>query len=95
MRDTPPVPSPAAAPDPGPPLDTELARLASAAARGALATMDGIIARGGWIPRVLPTVEAFDSGWPHLSKGTSARPDGPPDHAAMLGETRKASRPLA
>lgn len=82
--------------DAAPPLDPNLAALALAAAEDVLRATEEVIGRGGWIPRVaLPTVGAFDSGWPNLTKSLSAQPDNPPDRAAMFAEQQDRFHPLA
>jgi hypothetical protein len=43
----------------------------------------------------MPTVGAFDSGWPNLTKGIGTQPDSPPDRPAMFAEKQQTLRPLA
>lgn len=43
----------------------------------------------------MPTVGAFDSGWPNLTRGFSPQPDGPVDRAAMFAEKADTLHPLA
>lgn len=61
------------------------------------AAADAYVASGGWVSRVkLPTLGAFDSGWPHpRSAGPFAADDAPIDYSALFGPERDRLRSIA
>jgi len=81
----------------GQPRDPELWKLTLAAVRGAAAAADIYLDRDVWRPRVrLPTVSAFESGWPNISSPSTFPPDTAPiDYSALFGSQRGQLRPMA
>lgn len=78
------------------PRDNELWEMTRSAIAGAGAAVDGYLAGGGWARRInLPTVGAFDSGWPSSSRGLATQQDGPVDYFAFFGPNRGDFTPIA
>jgi hypothetical protein len=79
------------------PLDDGLWQMTRVAVEAAGAAADTHLAAGGWRPRLaLPSVEAFDSGWPNLHRERLFPPDtAPTDLARLFGPTRDALVPFA
>lgn len=78
------------------PIHAELWQMALAAVADSERAAEEYLKRAGWVPRVgVPTVGAFDSGWPNLGMRISTGADDPPDRAALFGPERGALKPLS
>jgi len=79
------------------PIEPDLWNLTRAAVWAAGVAADQELARGGWRPRIaLPTVSAFDSGWPNLSRSRLfPGDDAPTDFSGLFGPSRGPLKPIA
>ncbi len=79
------------------PLDDGLWQMTLAAVHAVGDAADAHLAGGGWRPRLtLPSIGAFDSGWPNLHRDGLFPPDSAPtDFARLFGAVRDALVPFA
>jgi hypothetical protein len=75
----------------------QLWALTRAAVQAAGTAADAYVDSGGWVPRVkLPTLGAFDSGWPNLQgPDFFAAEDAPIEYSALFSAERDRLRPIA
>ncbi|MER7362641.1 hypothetical protein [Nonomuraea wenchangensis] len=77
--------------------DNQLWHLAREAVADAGARADEYLATGSWIPKIdMPKIDAFDSGWPDLSRPLlSSSSNGRVNYVSLFGRERRSLTPLA